>query len=173
MVEENCCEEIDEEETPSETEVIPEDKLLESRVEELESSLKRTMADFDNYRKRIVKERQRLLALAGENIIRDLLPVLDDLERVLDDESIDNEGLSLIHRKFKNTLGDHGLETIEAQGSEFNPYDHECIISEEVEDEEKHDIVLEELQKGYRLNSNVIRPAKVKVGKYVKEEEVE
>ncbi len=174
MSKENLSEETEEQETPSVTEEIPEDELLEKRIEELESSLKRTMADFDNYRKRMLKERQRLVSLASESIIRDMLPILDDLERVLEaDEEIDNDGLKLIHRKFKNSLNDHGLETIDAQGKEFDPYRHECMIAEEVEDEEKHDKILEELQKGYILNSNVIRPVKVKVGKYVNEEEVE
>lgn len=148
---------------------------LEEKIQELESSLKRVMADFDNYRKRINSEKKRIIELANENLVYDVLPVIDDLERALEGGDIpDKEGLDMILRKLKNTLKEHGLEKIEVDGKEFDPYCHDCIFSEEVQDEDKNDMVLEEIQKGYRLKSNVIRPAKVKVGKYsAKEKEVD
>ncbi len=144
---------------------------LEERIEELESSLKRVMADFDNYRKRMNNEKKKLIALANESMVSDLLSVIDDFERALEnDNALDKEGLEMIFRKFKSALKEHGLENLECEGKDFDPNYHECIISEEVEEEE-HDKVLEEIQKGYLLNSNLIRPAKVKVGKYIAEKE--
>lgn len=157
----NMCEEENFEEDE-----IEEDELrreLEKEIEELESSLKRVMADFDNYRKRMVKEKKRIVQQANEGIMKDLSEVLDDLERALEGE-ISEDGIEMIYRKLKNKLEDHGLERIESVGQEFDPMYHECVYSEEV-DEDKIDIVLEEFNKGYKMNSRVIRPAKVKVGK--------
>ncbi len=149
---------------------IPEDELhkeLKDEIEDLESSLKRVMADFDNYRKRMVKERKRIIQRANEDLMIDILEVLDDLERALDDD-ISEDGIKMVYRKLKNKLKEHGLESIDAVGEEFDPNYHECIYSEEVEDDQV-DIVLEEFNKGYKMNSRVIRPAKVKVGKKKKE----
>ncbi len=148
--------------------------ILEDKIRELESSLKRVMADFDNYRKRMENERKRLMELAGQCIVNDLLPVIDDLERALnDEENLDRGGVEMIHRKLKNALGEHGLRVLECTGKKFDPYYHECMISQEVDDPEEDDMVLEEFRKGYVMNTVVIRPAKVKVGKYVSEEQEE
>ncbi len=138
---------------------------LQEEVEELETSLKKVMADFDNYRKRMIKEKKRIRQLANESLMTDLLEVLDDFERALDeDEEIDREGVEMIFDKFVNTLGNHGLEKIEAEGEEFDPMYHECIQSEESDDVEK-DKIIEVFQEGYKLNDEVIRPSKVKVAK--------
>ena len=173
MSEEEFTEETKEETDPQEPQEI-EEGSLSNKIDELESTLKRTMADFDNYRKRMLKDRQRLVALAAESLVKDILPVLDDLERVTSNHGpVETDGINMIYRKLKGALEDHGLETIESEGQEFDPYTHECVVSQEVEEQEKDDIILEELQRGYKLNSNVIRPAKVKVGKYVDEESEE
>ncbi len=175
---EECVEKEEEISEPNEEDVQDEvettGEVLEEKIQELESSLKRVMADFDNYRKRMNAEKKRLIALANESLVNELLPVLDDFERALgNDDPLDKDGLEMIFRKFKAALKEHGLENLECNDEEFDPYYHECIISEEVEEEEEHDKVLEELQKGYKLNSKLIRPAKVKVGKYLaKKEEV-
>ncbi|MFO8110450.1 MAG: nucleotide exchange factor GrpE [Thermoplasmata archaeon] len=142
---------------------------LEKELKEMESSLKRVMADFDNYRKRMTKEKKSIVERAGAQLMYDLLEVLDDLERALESE-LSEDGMKMVYRKLKNKLQDHGLESIEALDKEFDPMYHECVFSEEVEDEAQVDKVLEEVNKGYKMNSRVIRPAKVKVGK--KKEEV-
>ena len=138
---------------------------MEEEIKELENSLRKVMADFDNFRKRKVKERKQIIERATEDLMVDLLDVLDDFERAIDGEDLDHDGIQMIHRKFYKTLKDHGLEEIDAQNEEFDPHYHECLMSVEVDDEDKKNKVLEQFEKGYRLNSKVIRPAKVKVGK--------
>ncbi|MFP3871423.1 MAG: nucleotide exchange factor GrpE [Candidatus Natronoplasma sp.] len=138
---------------------------LEEEVEELESSLKKVMADFDNYKKRMVKEKQRIRRLAAEDLMKDLIEVLDDLERALDNENeVEKEGIEMIYRKFSKVLKDHGLEEIDTEDEKFDPMYHECVRSEEKEEVEK-DKILEEYQKGYKLNDKVIRPSRVKVAR--------
>ncbi len=138
---------------------------LQEEVEELESSLKKVMADFDNYKKRMIKEKKRIRQLANKSLMVDLLEVLDDFERALDnEEDIDRDGVKMIFNKFMKTLENHGLEKIEAQGKEFDPMYHECVQSEENDDAEK-DQIIEIFQHGYKLNDKVIRPSKVKVAK--------
>lgn len=141
----------------------------EDRIRELETSLKKLMADFDNHRKRTERERKLVMEQAGERIMCDLLEVLDDFERGLESD-VTEEAMRMVYRKLKNTLEEHGLKCIEAHMEEFDPLYHECVYSEEVEEEEKVDKVLEEIRKGYSMNSRVLRPSKVKVGK--KKEEV-
>ncbi len=162
-----CEEEIE----VTEEERVDEEEQLKQEIEELESDLKRVMADFDNYRKRMVKEKKRIIQQASESLMKDLLEILDDLDRALDsDGDLSEDGVKMIHKKFKRKLEDHGLEGMDALGDEFDPMYHECVVSEEVDDEDKVDQVTEVLNKGYKMNSRVIRPAKVKVGK--KKEEV-
>ncbi|MEF8874808.1 MAG: nucleotide exchange factor GrpE, partial [Candidatus Thermoplasmatota archaeon] len=127
--------------------------------------LKKVMADFDNYKKRMIKEKKRIRKLANESLMEDLIEVLDDFERALEnEEDIDRDGVEMIFDKFLRTLKDHGLEKIEAEEEEFDPMYHECVQSEEKEDVEK-DQIIEVYQEGYKLNDEVIRPSKVKVAK--------
>lgn len=164
-------EESQEEEKEVEEEERPSREQLEQEVEELESSLKRVMADFDNYRKRMMKEKKRTIQKANEDLMTDLCGVLDDFRRALDsDDGPGEEGVEMIYRKFKKTLEDHGLEEIDTEDEEFDPMYHECVISEDVEKEEKDNMIKEEVEKGYELNSNVIRPAKVVVCRYEESE---
>jgi len=150
-------EEVEEEELTKEE--------LQEEVEELETSLKKVMADFDNYKKRMIKEKRRTRQLANESLVLDLLEVLDDFERALEnDEDLDREGIEMIFNKFIRTLEGHGLEMIDAEEEEFDPMYHECVQSEEKDDIEK-DKIIEVYQKGYKLNDKVIRPSKVKVAK--------
>lgn len=151
-------EEVSEEEEPTR-------KELREEVDELESSLKKVMADFDNYKKRMIKEKQRIRQLANEDLMMDLLEVLDDFERAIDNEDeIDEDGIEMIFDKFIKTLQDHGLERIEAEGEEFDPMYHDCVQSVESDEAEK-DQIIEVFQEGYKLNDEVIRPSKVKVAK--------
>jgi molecular chaperone GrpE len=120
-------------------------------------------ADFDNYRKGLEKEKEQAVRLAGEALVRDLLPVLDDLEKALPSLSDEKnrEGFRLLSRKLDKILGSHGLESIESLGKQFDPNFHEAIARGAGSAEDG--TILEEYQKGYRFRAKVIRPAKVKI----------
>lgn len=171
--EENQKSEEQEEETEQEEhEKIEEDKSeeqerkeLEEEVEELEKSLKKVMADFDNYRKRMMREKKNIIERATEDMMTDLIEVLDDFERAIENEDgIDSKGVEMIYNKFQKVLKDHGLEEINSEGKKFDPKYHECLMSVEDDDHEEDEII-DEFQKGYKLNDKVIRPSKVKVAK--------
>jgi len=134
-------------------------KLAEERL----NQLKYLQADFDNYRKMLEREKEEIIKMANENLIRELLIIIDDFERVLQqmDNGKSKEGLMLLHRNFFKILQNHGLKQIEALGKKFDPYYHEVVLKEESDEEDG--IILEELQKGFMLRSKVIRPSKVKI----------
>lgn len=145
-------------------------KALEEAKEKAEKYLanwQRAEADFINYKRRSEQERAEMAGSANANLIADLLPVLDDLERALENASDDFdgptwvEGVRLIYRKLKAVLEDRGLLEIEAEGKEFDPNLHEAVMC--VEGEEGK--VCEEIQKGYKLGDRLLRPSRVKVGK--------
>ncbi|MBI4213428.1 MAG: nucleotide exchange factor GrpE [Chloroflexi bacterium] len=132
------------------------------------SAWQRTQADFANFRRRTEQERVDLVRTAEASLIRELLPVLDDLERALaglPPELRDLnwvEGIVFIERKLRAVLDLHGLQPIEALGKEFDPYEHEAIVREGEPGEAT--VVTGELQRGYRLHDRVLRPTLVKVG---------
>ncbi len=134
-------------------------KLVEERL----NQLKYLQADFDNYRKNFEKEKEKIIELANENLMKDLLVVVDDLERAL--QSIENErnkeGLIMLHKNLVKALENHGLKKIEALGKKFNPHHHEALLK--VRSDKEEGIVVEELQPGYMLKSKIIRHSKVKV----------
>ncbi len=127
----------------------------------------RSQADFLNYKKRTEQERYETAKHANGTLILALLPVLDDLERALENvpeklaKSNWVDGIELISRKFKSILEGHGLSEIKAIGEPFDPNLHEAMLYSEGEEE----MVVEEMQKGYRLHDQVLRPTKVSVGK--------
>lgn len=158
-------EQTEEEEGQEEKTEEQERQELEEEVEELERSLKKVMADFDNYRKRMMREKKNIIERATEDLMTDLIEVLDDFERAMENEDeMDSKGVEMIYDKFKKALKEHGLEEIECEGKTFDPNFHECLMSVEDEDHEEDEII-EEFQKGYKLNDKVIRPSKVKVAK--------
>jgi molecular chaperone GrpE len=126
-------------------------------------------ADFDNYRKSLEREREQVIQLAGESLVRDLLPVLDDLERALPSltHEKNREGFELLSRKLHKILESHGLRSIESHGKRFDPNFHEAIAKGESGEEEG--TILEEYQRGYLLRSKVIRPSKVKIAEHTGE----
>lgn len=145
-------------------------KALEEAKEQAEKYLanwQRAEADFINYKRRSEQERAEMASFANATLITDLLPVLDDLERALENVSdgFDGptwvEGIRLVYRKLKAVLEDRGLLEIEAEGKEFDPNLHEAVMC--VEGEEGK--VCEEIQKGYKLRDRLLRPSMVKVGK--------
>ena len=126
-------------------------------------------ADFDNYRKSLDREKEQAVRLAGESLIRDLLPVLDDLDKALPSLSLEKnrEGVLILARKLYKILGNHGLERIESLGRPFDPNLHEAVLKEESSAGDGID--LEEYQAGYLLRSKVVRPAKVKIAEHTGE----
>jgi len=146
---------------------------LKTENEELKTKLKYLYAEFDNYKKHVEKEKAAIKSAAGEKVVKELLPVIDDFERVLEghkkNESQANknnilDGVEMIYKNMMRVLEKEGLKVIEAKGKKFNPYCHEAVLT--CKDEAVDDnLVVEEIQKGYMLNSNVIRTAKVKVNK--------
>ncbi|RLE37973.1 nucleotide exchange factor GrpE [Candidatus Woesearchaeota archaeon] len=136
-----------------------------SEVEELKDALKRIQAEFDNYKKRTLKEAEEREKLASKKIITKLLPILDNFELALKNKATDDQfckGMELIYSELYSLLEAEGLKPIKTEGK-FDPYYHEALLSEESDKEEGTN--LEELQRGYMLNDEVIRVAKVKVAK--------
>src|SRR5438067_11330752 len=128
-------------------------------------ALQRLKAEFDNYRKRSARDQESLVARAGERLVRELLPVLDDLERALEaaeqhEEAKLEEGVKLVHRQLEQLLEREGLAPVETDGK-FDPNVHEALSTQPSAADEG--AVIEVLQKGYRLGDRVLRPARVVV----------
>ncbi|MFQ6817809.1 MAG: nucleotide exchange factor GrpE [Blautia sp.] len=138
---------------------------LEQQVEDLTDRLKRSMAEFDNYRKRTEKEKSSMYIIGAREIIEKILPVVDNFERGLAQAPEGDafaEGMQMIYKQLMTTLEGLGVEPIEAVGKEFNPDFHNAVMH--VDDEEAGDnMVVEELQKGYTYKGFVVRHSMVKV----------
>lgn len=140
-----------------------------AKYAELNDTYLRLYSEFDNYRKRTAKEKLELSATASAALMKDLLPVLDDFERALQNmekngNEADLQGVTLIYNKFKSTLQKKGLEEIVAVDCEFNTDEHEALTMVPAPDESKKGKVIDVIQKGYKLNGVVIRFARVVVG---------
>jgi molecular chaperone GrpE len=138
----------------------PVDELAEARKERDEylDALQRLKAEFDNYRKRVARDQQELAARAHERLVKELVPILDDLERALAHEGDLDEGIRLIHRQFSDALAKEGLTEVATEGK-FDPHTQEALLSQPSDAEEGD--VIQVLQKGYRLGDRVLRPARV------------
>jgi len=152
----------------------PEDRTaaLEAERDEYLDQLRRVAAEFDNYRKRVARDQESLVARAHERLMKALIPVLDDLERALvaaeeHEEAKLHEGVGLVARELRKALEREGLEEIETDGN-FDPHVHEALLSQPSELDEGS--VVEVLQKGYRLGDRVLRPARVVVSQGVPQE---
>jgi len=152
-------------EQPPETPQL-EEKLvaLEAERDEYLNDLKRVAADFDNYRKRVARDQEALVARAHERLVKGLLPVLDDLDRALGaaeehEEATLEDGVRLVHRALADLLAREGLAEIETDGL-FDPHVHETLAAQPGDGAESG-AVLQVLQKGYRLGDHVLRPARV------------
>jgi molecular chaperone GrpE len=137
----------------------------EAKAEEHLNDLKRLAAEFENYKKRTAREQTALSARASERLVKELLPIVDDLERALEaaeehEEAKLEEGVRLVHRQLASALEREGLAEIETNGK-FDPHVHEALLSQPSEADEGS--VIEVLQKGYRLGDRVLRPARVVV----------
>lgn len=140
------------------------DELVADDRDELVDRLQRLQAEFENYRKRAAREQERLVAHAHERLVRELLPVLDDLERALEaaerhEEATLVEGVKLVEQSLRRALEKEGLVEIETAGA-FDPHVHEALLTQPSEQTEPGS-VLEVVQRGYRLGDKVVRPARV------------
>ena len=138
---------------------------LEAERDEHLNDLKRVAAEFENYRKRVARDQESLVARAHERLVKELLPVLDDLERALaaaeeHEEAKLEEGVRLVHRELAGALRREGLAEIDTNG-QFDPHVHEALLSQPSDAEEGS--VIEVVQKGYTLGDRVVRPARVVV----------
>ena len=137
---------------------------LQAERDELFDRLQRLAAEFDNFRKRAAREQGEVLKRANERLVKELLPVLDDLGRALDaaeehQEAQLEEGVRLVHRSLAGLLERHGVKSIETEGK-FDPHVHEALLSQPSEDAESG-AVINVVQKGYKLGDRVVRPARV------------
>ena len=133
-------------------------------IEELTDTLKRLQAEFENYRKRIEKEKAEFVKYSNADIIADILPVLDSFEMALKHTNEPQKfinGMKLIYAQLHSALEAEGLKPIKADGEKFDPYRHEVLMKEDSEKPEG--TILEEFQKGYMLNDKVLRFSKVKI----------
>lgn len=132
----------------------------EKELKELEEKYIRLYSDFENYKKRSYKEKVELLNKPSKDIIMDILPILDDFER-----SEKTEGTNIIFNKFKSILTKKGLESIESIGRELDTDYHEAVSYIDVSDDNLKGKIVGEVEKGYKLNGNIIRYTKALIGK--------
>ena len=143
---------------------------VSAELDETKDKFLRGLADFDNYRKRVAREREQLVRCANEDLIKRMLEVVDNLERALaaasETEDFDGfrKGVQLIYEHLKEVLTKEGLCPIACLGEAFDPNFHEAVMAIEKEGEESEKVI-EEIQKGYTLDGRVIRPSKVVVSK--------
>ena len=141
---------------------------LNAELEEAQNSKLRLQADFDNYKKRVEREKQNLINYAVEGMVSELLPVIDNFERALDVKEADFEGfyqgVEMIKNQFIEALKSQGLEEIEALDQPFDPNYHNAVSQMESEDHDS-DIVVQVFQKGYKIKDKVVRPSMVVVSK--------
>lgn len=158
--------------SPEQPQETIEDKLAaaETKIAELQDKYLRQAAEFDNYRKRTIKEKADLILNGAEKTIIAILPVLDDMERALKNmdkmEDVDavKQGLDLIFQKFVKVLGDQGVKKIETENADFDTDLHEAIAQVPAPSDELKGKVIDCVKTGYTLNEKVIRHAQVAVG---------
>lgn len=167
MMSDNLSEEEDiltDEETEKE-------ETLQEKYDELNNNFLRLYAEFDNYRKRTLKEKMDIIKSGGEKVLTEMIPLIDDFERALetvqnaDDKAAIVEGMELIYTKFVNFINQNGVKEMEAIGEPFDADKFEAITTLPVQDKSQKDMVVDCIQKGYVLNDKVIRFPKVIVGK--------
>jgi molecular chaperone GrpE len=149
--------------------VDPGEAAAQRERDELYDRLLRLSAEFDNYRKRTDRERREIIETAAADLVRDLLPVIDDFERALaapgwSDDDAARQGVALIHRQLLDVLRRRGVEPFESVGRDFDPDWHEAVAADPI-DGHRDGQVTAELRRGYRMGSRLLRPAQVKVAR--------
>ena len=143
---------------------------LQVKYDDLNDNYLRLHAEFDNFRKRTLKEKADIIKSGGERVLTDMLPFADDFERALqalhtaEDKEAMVEGMELIYSKFLNFLNQHGVKEIEALGQPFDADKFEAITTVPVQDKSQKGVIIDCVQKGYQLNDKIIRYPKVIVG---------
>ena len=151
-------------------EAVQEIDVVRAELEEAKDKYLRALADFDNYRKRVVREKEQYIKCANENLIKCLLEILDNLERALETSAENTsyealrKGVELTYERLREIMAGEGVCYIDCLGKPFDPNYHEAVMQMEKEGEES-ERVIEETQKGYKLKDKVIRPSKVVVSK--------
>ena len=150
--------------------VIPEVKAIEEKLAEMQDRYIRLSAEFDNYRKRTLREKIELTKYGAEEILLKIIPLMDDFDRAMThlDSATDcqamKEGMDLIYNKFSEFLKQNGIREIESMNIDFNVDLHDAVAKIQVEEEEKKGKVVDVIQKGYYLQDKVLRHSKVVVG---------
>ena len=165
-------EETDKEEAPAEEPAEEKDPLeaAKAEIEELKTQMLYKTAEFDNYRKRTLKEKAELILNGGEKTVSAVLPIIDDMERAIengaktDDPTVLREGMELIYNKFIKALEGLGVKKIDTTDADFDTDMHEAVAMVPGMGDDKKGKVIDCLQTGYMLNDKVIRHAKVAVG---------
>ena len=153
------------------TEEEHEEETLQEKYDDLNNSYLRLHAEFDNYRKRTLKEKMDIIKAGGDKVLTEMIPLVDDFERALetvqnaDDKEAIVEGMELIYSKFISFLNQHGVKEIEAIGEPFDADRFEAVTTIPVQDKSQKDVVVDCIQKGYMLNEKILRFPKVIVGK--------
>ena len=143
---------------------------VERQRDEYYDLLLRKQAEFDNYRKRVERERQMVSEAAASSIIEELLPLMDDLERALKTEAVGDaaeayrRGVELIYRQLEEVLRKRGVRPLDSLGTDFDPYYHQAVSHEPAEGRRDGEII-EEFRRGYMLGDRLLRPSMVKVAK--------
>lgn len=138
---------------------------IQQKYDELKDTLQRLQAEFENYRKRTEEDKSRFVTIANKELIQKIIPILDNLEMALfstEEKTAFYKGIELIYSQIKEILHNEGVTEINTQGK-FDPKIHEALIA--VESDNEPGTILEELQKGYKINDTIIRHAKVKIAK--------
>lgn len=147
-----------------------ENETLKSELEKEKKEYMFLMAEFDNFRKRTLKEKSELIKNAGESVFKGLLPIVDDFERALkasessEDAGSLREGMDLIYKKLKKYMEQNGVKEMDPEDKEFDSDRHDAITAVPVQDESQKGKILDMVEKGYMINDKVLRHAKVVVG---------
>ena len=152
--------------TPEES-TIPKEQTCEEKLMDMISTVQRVQADFENYKKRVEREKQEMSKFSNSLLIKKLLPLLDNFEMGLKNTNQHEEflkGIELIFSQFTDVLKDEKVEKIKTVGEKFDPNLHQALMAEESEDNEPN-TVIEEFQSGYMIGERILRAAKVKVSK--------
>jgi molecular chaperone GrpE len=140
---------------------------LNEEIESYKDKNIRLLAEFDNFKRRSIQERKNLTKFAGESLVKDLLPALDDFSRIIEsiqEDSPIREGVILVKSKLEKTFEENGIISFESTGNDFDPELHEALMSQETDDS-KEGIILNEFEKGYKYHDKILRHAKVVVSK--------
>jgi molecular chaperone GrpE len=157
-------------EQPAADKTVPEETSLEEKLAEMQDKYLRLSAEFDNYRRRTLREKMELSKNASENVLLNILPFMDDFERAMShldtatDSAAMKEGIDLIYLKLTEFLKQYGVREIESMNCEFNVDLHHAVAKVQVQEEVKKGKIVEVVQKGYYLQDKVIRHSKVIVG---------